>query len=96
LVGGSIRRFARISTIASRKRGPDGLVLLPPGEPAGPRTGADARKRSTETDVILSTEEDFELGQAFADVFVRAGVRLMGFLAGCILVAGLWVLWAAL
>ncbi|HEY6578077.1 MAG TPA: hypothetical protein VIY09_02025 [Rhizomicrobium sp.] len=44
----------------------------------------------------LSTEDDFELGGEFLDVFVRAGERVAGFVAGCILVAGIWILWAAL
>jgi hypothetical protein len=44
----------------------------------------------------LSGEEDFELGGEFLDVFIRAGERVAGFLAGCILIAGVWIIWAAL
>ena len=44
----------------------------------------------------LSGEEDFELGGEFLDVFVRAGERVAGFLAGCMLIAGVWFLCAAL
>jgi hypothetical protein len=44
----------------------------------------------------LSGEEDFELGGEFLDVFVRAGERVAGFLVGCMLIAGVWILCAAL
>ncbi|HTT82333.1 MAG TPA: hypothetical protein VMF67_02520 [Rhizomicrobium sp.] len=44
----------------------------------------------------LLGEEDFELGGESLDVFVRAGERVAGFLAGSILVAGVWMLCSAL
>jgi len=44
----------------------------------------------------LSGEDDFELGSEFFDVFVLAGERVAGFLAGCMLIAGIWLLCAAL
>jgi|HubBroStandDraft_2_1064218.scaffolds.fasta_scaffold2310331_1 hypothetical protein len=44
----------------------------------------------------LSGEEDFEISGEFLDVFVRAGERVAGFLAGCLLIAGIWMLCAAL
>jgi hypothetical protein len=44
----------------------------------------------------LSAEEDFELGGEFLDVFVRSGEHAAGFLAGCMLIAGVWILYAAL
>ena len=44
----------------------------------------------------LSAEDDFELGGEFLDVFLRAGERVGGFLVGCMLVAGIWMLHAAL
>ncbi len=44
----------------------------------------------------LADEEDFELGGEFLDVYIRAGERVAGFLAGCMLIAGVWMLYAAL
>jgi hypothetical protein len=44
----------------------------------------------------LSNEDDFELGGEFLDVFVLAGERVAGFLAGCLLIAGIWMLCTAL
>jgi hypothetical protein len=44
----------------------------------------------------LSSEDDFEIGGEFLDVFVRAGERVAGFLAGCILIAGVWIICTAL
>jgi hypothetical protein len=44
----------------------------------------------------LSAEDDFEIGGEFLDVFILAGERVAGFLAGCILIAGLWMICTAL
>jgi len=40
---------------------------------------------------VLSAEEDFELGQEFLDVFVRASERAVGFVVGCTLIGALWL-----
>jgi hypothetical protein len=44
----------------------------------------------------LSGEEDFELNGEFLEVFVRAGERVAGFLVGCMVIAGVWMIHAAL
>lgn len=74
------------------------LFSNPRSETGAPRPEEDERQLRSPAAIgaFLSTEDDFEMGQAFVDVFARAGGRIFGFLAGCILVAGLWVLWAAL
>ena len=44
------------------------------------------------TGASLSTEDDFEIGGEFLDVFVRSGERVAGFLAGCMLIGGIWII----
>jgi hypothetical protein len=65
---------------------PGSALLFPLGEPASPTLAIGA----------LSMEDDFEIGGDFLDVFVRAGERVGGFLAGCMLIAGIWMVHAAL
>ena len=43
----------------------------------------------------LTAEDDFELGGEFFDVFVRAGERIAGFVAGCLAAGAIWMLYAA-
>jgi hypothetical protein len=66
---------------------PGSALLFPLGESAAPPLAIGA---------CLSTEDDFELGGEFLNVFLRAGERVGGFLAGCLLIAGIWMLHAAL
>jgi hypothetical protein len=72
--------------------------FTPLGRSFIPRSDADVRLDPSNFAIsaALFGEEDFELGGEFLDVFVRAGERVAGFLAGCILIAGVWMLWAAL
>lgn len=65
---------------------PGSALLFPLRKPASPPLVIGA----------LSMEDDFELGGEFLDVFVRAGERVGGFVVGCMLVAGIWMLHAAL
>jgi hypothetical protein len=48
------------------------------------------------TGASLSTEDDFEIGGEFLEVFVRSGERIVGFLAGCMLIGGVWIICMAL
>jgi hypothetical protein len=61
-----------------------------------PRSNADVQRLPSYIAIgaSLSDEDDFELGREFVDVFVRAGERLAGFLAGCMLIAGVWIICA--
>ena len=39
----------------------------------------------------LSTEDDFELGSEFLDVFARASERVAGFVVGCTVIGVVWL-----
>lgn len=39
----------------------------------------------------LSTEDDFELGSEFLDVFTRASERVAGFVVGCSVIGIAWL-----
>ena len=39
----------------------------------------------------LSTEDDFELGGEFLDVFTRASERVGGFVVGCTVIGVVWL-----
>ena len=42
----------------------------------------------------LATEEDFEMGSDFLDVFTRASERIAGFVVGCSMIAAVWLAWS--
>jgi hypothetical protein len=68
--------------------------LTPLGRSFFSRSEADPRLNPPQIAIsaALSAEDDFELGGEFLDVFVRAGERVAGFLVGCMLIAGVWLL----
>jgi hypothetical protein len=69
------------------------LFFNPLKKTAGEHNPADPRlvPSSFALSASLSAEEDFELAADFLDVFVRAGERVVGFLAGCGFLAALWM-----
>ena len=72
-------------------------LFLPLGGSCDMRSNADTRldPQNFAISAPLAEEEDFELGGEFLDVYIRAGERVAGFLAGCMLIAGVWTLHAA-
>jgi len=74
------------------------LLSCPLKEVPGEREETIARSVSSPFAVsaVLSAEDDFELGGEFLDVFVRAGERAAGFLAGCVVMVAIWLIWAML
>jgi hypothetical protein len=72
------------------------LFLNPLKKVNGRRTTADSRlfPSTFAISAVLSTEDDFELGGEFLDVFVRAGERIAGFFLGCGFVAFVWIIWS--
>lgn len=73
-------------------------LFTPPGRFLDPRNSANFRQDPLyfAISATLAEEDDFELGGEFLDVYLRAGERVAGFLAGCMVIAGIWILCMAL
>lgn len=62
---------------------------------AASRCGCTATSLPIAIGASLCTEDDFDLGGDFLDAFVRSNERIVGFLAGCVLTAGVWIICVA-
>jgi hypothetical protein len=82
-----VREAPRVKRLA-------GNLLCPLREPADRRTPISPRFVPPDfaAGASLATEDDFELGEEFADVWFRAGERLVGFFLGFATVAAAWML----
>ena len=85
-----------LEALAARPQVGSALVSCPPTRVAGQpvRNEVFSAPCSFAASAGLSTEDDFEMGGEFLDVFTRASERIAGFVVGCSVIAAVWLAWS--